>query len=625
MLAVPPLGAALCAPIGGRAAQRTIGAVSFAWRPLSQDPAALQSWRPAELTDGRLVAFHGYFDNAAQISAELGIDASDPARLYGEAVAAWGDEADCRIIGEYCAVMADPRQRCLRLSRSPLQAPPLVYHNDRTSAAAGSIPAPLFAAGVERVLDEAVTADRASFNFSDPEATWFREIRRVPLGSVVELRPDGERQLHRYYDLAKLPRQRLGSARAYVDKTRELLAEAVEVAMRGFSQPGAALSSGLDSPQIAYHALRQLPAGQPLPTFTFQPEPGWDGITDQGANGNERPMVEAFCAMHPGIEPHFTDNRGYGHDHRWHDFLRIMDGAPAGLGTMYVLHGLFSGARTRGCDVLLFATWGNLTFSEQGIWGFSEYFLKGRWHQLWMALKNHGHPPHPMWRRFVSTSLVPLLPDWLWRRLRRLWRSDVTVLQEAVNPLRASYREFSRADARLARTDPPLDRHHPRSRAHALELEFGKGDFDLAEIYQAFQLLYGLPCRDPTAYRPFAEFCFGLPTDVFLRDGQIRWLAKQLGEGIMPEAQRANLRNGRWDADGQLRVRRRRADFLEELDRIEADDELNAMIDVPRLRAALLALPEHTSTDRHEYYPVVVAMMRGLLTARFVNYIKGRN
>lgn len=621
------LADALCAPVGGRAAQWREGPISLAWRPLSQDPKLLRAWSPARLADGRVAAFHGWLDNADQLAAELGLPgtAGDPARLYAHAVAAWGDCADLRIIGEYCAILVDPGQGLVRLSRSPLQAPPLVYHNDPRLAAAASIPGPIFASGVPRQLDEACTADRACFNFADSEATWFRDVRRVPLGSVVELRADGRRTLRRYYDPARIAPQPKASTQAYVARTRELLAEAVGATMRGFARPGAALSAGLDSPQVAWHAANQLPEGQHLPTFTFHPEPGWDGITDEGANGNERPMVEAFCAMHPRLEPHFTDNRGYGHDHRWQDFLRIMDGCPGGLSTLYVLHGLFDAASRRGCDVLLFANWGNRTFSERGAWAFAEFFLRGRWRQLWLALKRQGHLPHPMWRRFLSNCLVPLLPDWLWRRLRGLWHSEVSVLQEAVNPLRASYRESSGAAQRLAATPIPLDRHLPRSRRHAIELEFANGDADLAEMYQALQLIYGLPCRDPTAYRPFVEFCLGLPTEMYVRDGQMRWLAKELAKGIMPEGQRANLLNGRWDADGQLRIRRRRADYLEELDRIEADEELNAMIDVPRLRAALLALPEHTSTDRAAYFPVVAGLMRGLLTARFVNYTKGRN
>ena len=137
--------------------------------------------------------------------------------------------------------------------------------------------------------------------------------------------------------------------------------------------------------------------------------------------------------------------------------------------------------------------------------------------------------------------------------------------------------------------------------------------------------MYGVAHRDPMAYRPFVEFCFGLPVEMFMRDGEPRWLAKEMAKGIMPEEQRANLVNGRWDADWHLRIGRRRKDFLLELERLETDDQFAEMLDLPRLRAALEEWPEVTEIDPQEYATREFAVPRGLLTARFVNYVEGRN
>ena len=93
----------------------------------------------------------------------------------------------------------------------------------------------------------------------------------------------------------------------------------------------------------------------------------------------------------------------------------------------------------------------------------------------------------------------------------------------------------------------------------------------------------------------------------------------------MPESQRLNPRSGRWDADWHLRIGRRRADFLRELDRLERDEKMAEMLDLPRLRAALEAWPEHTVTDRFQSLSREMAVPRGLLTARFINYVEGRN
>ena len=110
-----------------------------------------------------------------------------------------------------------------------------------------------------------------------------------------------------------------------------------------------------------------------------------------------------------------------------------------------------------------------------------------------------------------------------------------------------------------------------------------------------------------------------------MRDGEVRWLAKQMAKGIMPEEQRLNAFDGLWDADWHLRIGRRREEFLAELDRIERDEKLGRMFDVQRLRAALEDWPDHTETDPLKAFAVQLAVPSALLATRFINYVEGRN
>ena len=618
------LSASLTAGIGGTCLDGELDGVAYACRPL-RGTAASGARRPITLDGGEIVFFHGYFDNAAAIAAELTATGLEPARLYGLAVKAWGDQADLKIVGEYCAVVIDPAGCSVRCSRSPLRAPPLYYHATDDRVVAGSVPRLFFAAGVDQQLNEERVADSALINFSDQEASWFEHIYRVPLGCIVKLERGEQRQLRRYYDPLAIGSRKVADDEECLAKVSDLLDEAVRACLAGFDRPGVTLSGGLDSPQVAVRVVAARPAAEVTPTFTFHPESGYDGRVQAGMIGDERSLVEKFASMHPCIKTHFTANEGYEHDYRWDQFFHLMGGAPSGLCNLYTFHGLFAGAASEGCDLLLVSDWGNNAFSDKGYWGYVEYLLTGRWRQLWLALRNFPVEDRSLLGRFLVLSVLPLLPTSLWRRLHRFVFGKTRSMLELMQPLRREYRQRSGADRRLGKAGLVFERYQPRSARHARALLLQNDDGEAAEIYQAFEQMYGVAQRDPFAYRPLVEFCWSLPTRMFMRDGTTRWLAKQLAKGIMPEKQRQNRVNGRWDADWHLRVGRRRADYLAELDRIEQDERLAPLIDVPRLRQALEDWPDRTETGIRDYATREFAVPRALLTARFINYVEGRN
>jgi len=290
------LGNSLCSGIGGTAAAGESLGISWAHRPSGRATRARPSWRPALLPGDRLCIFNGFLDNAEELNRILGAASTDPALLYAAAVERWGDEADLPLVGDYCAALAHVPNRTLRLARSPIVSQPLTYAVHDDGVAVASVPRAIFAAGVPRTLNEARVVDAAMVNYSDHEASWFEGLARVPMGSLVELAPGRPRRLVRYYDPDSIRTIDISDEEA-IERTRALMAEGVRACLKGFSSPGANLSAGLDSSQVAVHALDALPPDQELPTFTFTPEDGWDGRTEPAKLGNERPKVEAFAAL----------------------------------------------------------------------------------------------------------------------------------------------------------------------------------------------------------------------------------------------------------------------------------------------------------------------------------------
>lgn len=621
------LGASLVAGLGRFAGQqRSQTAIAASALP-HRDERKARTWTPATVGPA-LVLLAGHLDNVTSIAAELGTavpSRDDPAalaRLYGMAVLSWGDDADRRVIGEYSAIILNEDARLLRLARSPLRAPPLHYFTSAERVIAASVPRAIFACGIDRQLDEIKLADNALFNLGNEERGWFAGINRVPLGSVVELTPGGQ-LCRNYYDIAALPRIRRASTADYVAEAHELLREGTTACLAGSRKPAIMLSGGLDSALIAGKALEVMPEGAPLNAFTFVPESTGRGADTTGWYSDERPWVEAFCQKHPRIVPHFCDNANGGFDSRMEDLFFTTGGAPINQTNVAFYHQLWAAARAEGCDRILLGEFGNVTFSARGDWAYREYFRTLRWCQLYRALRGAADDGRPLYRRFITQVLMPMLPDSVWNWQRRV--RGMPNIFEIATPLRDDYALDSGATARARAANVAATRANERTRLSDMADIHRTGWGGFSDIYHGFEQLHGITQRDPTAYRPFFEFCAGLPSELFLHDGVDRWLAREMGKGVLPEAQRLNRLFGRHNPDWHVKLSRRRSELLQELDRLERVPRLARMLDFAKVRAALEDWPEADALTNEARLVREGAIPRAFLLARYINYVEGRN
>lgn len=565
--------------------------------------------------------FHGRIDNAEELANRLALPDCDPARLFGAAVERWGIGADREIIGNYCAIVATRDE--VRLSRSPWDAPPLHYCQFDGQAVAASVPRVLLAAGLPDRLDRVRLADNLYFNLLDRSRGWYEGSGRVPYGTVVTLHRDSTRRIDDFYDPRALPKVRLPRDEDYVEAAEELLAKATRAALTGAKRPGVMLSGGLDSPLVAAEALRQLPGGTVLPSFTFAPCEQWRDDLPPSLMGDERPFVRAFAAMYPRLEPHFTQNPGMEFDSHWNELFAAIGGAPNHLCNFYVYHGVWQGARDADCDLLLTADFGNQTYSNDARWAFVEYLLTGKWRQLWLALRERPGDNRPMLQRLAAMSLLRILPLPVRRAVRRKRHPRRADINELISMLVEAERGPARSRAEA--TGALIEHEHAFSQADSVALEYYWRDSEGAEVQQGFEQVYGLRQADVPAWRPLAEFCAGLPTRQFLHNGETRWLARRMAVGKLPEAQRTNRRHGSHNVDWHERMTPRLAEFRAEVERIGGIAELAGLVDPQRMRRVLDEWPERPSQAPEDWMAQSAGLTRGLLTARFIDYVQGRN
>lgn len=584
----------------------------FALLSLDQDPGS----PPCE------TVLYGWIDNAAELADRLGLPAhSSPATLYHRAWQTWGDAAEQRVVGSYCAITGLPGGR-LRLVRSAWSAPPLHFVATPGLVAASSVIRTLFAAGHPREVDYDYLADQLLLDHHDGEPRgWYKGVERLPLGCRAEISADGT-SIARHYDPCAIAPVRFARDEDYLCAARELVDRAAVVALSHCRRPGLLLSGGLDSAIVGEALLRQMPDTARLPTFTFGPRADWDGRIDPSWLGDEREHVRAFAAMHPRIEAHFPSSEGHDFDYRLRDLLTASDVPTANIANTGIIHGCWEAAREAGCDVLLNADHGNFTISLEAPWYPVEMFRQGRLHALVEAARGETADARPLWRKLLANVALPLLPD--------AWRDAARAL---VNPgLRDRVAMYSllSAEARAAharrREARPLSTGYvrPRTRREWIMRAWNSADSG-EDLDLGFERLHGIRRRDVTAWRPLIEFCMGLPTDQFVRGREHRRLARRLGAGRMPEAQRTEGRTGIHFADWHLRMSGQREHLAAYAERIRSHPVLGPMIDVDRLRAMLDDWPEQDPLAPGEIIPRWFAITRAMTGAAFVGYAEGRN
>lgn len=579
--------------------------------------------RPHRTSSGRIVLFHGWIDRQPDLAARLGCSAADPAVLYGAAVERWGDLAEREVEGNYCAIVYDPRSASARLSRSGLAAPPLHYFHRAGRFGAASVPRVLELLGVERRLNRRKLIDALYFNPVEEEGflagTW-----RVGLGQVVHLAAGGRRTVTAYDPLAVPLGWRRGDPRALIEECDRLIEEACREALIPARAPATTLTGGLDSSNIAARLLRVMGPEARLPTLTYVPLAHSTQPAAPHCVVDESAAVRAFAALHPQLEPHFIDNAAAGFDHRLDQLHAAMGTGQTCTVANFRYHGIFARAAELGCDWVFTAQLGAMGFSAPGDWAYGEFLRRGEWAQLVEALRADSWGGRSLLRKLLSRAVVPSLPLPLWRAWKSLRAAPPVPVNRSISALTTRALAEEDVIARARARGVSYERDQYGYRHEAMVDHFARGDIESADWIQAMEQLHDVRLRDVPCYRPLLEFCLSLPSEMFLREGQTRWLARELGRGIMPEAQRLALGDASQTADWHARLTPRLAELRRTLHQGRADPALD-FIDFDLLESAIDNWPAESVLDGESYFLCAYTLPRAIGMIRYVQFMTGRN
>lgn len=215
-----------------------------------------------------VLVFNGEVYNFLEINQQLAAEnlhvrvACDAETLL-HAWSRWGESILPKLSGFWSFVLYDKRARKLYLVRDQYGVKPLYYWKSNGFFAASSLLHTLVeVAGPKPDLDHEALSEYVRYQFTFGDKTFFRQIRKVEPGHVVEYDLDRDAlTTRRYEDIFAAPAILQPQTREWMEETNRVLVESVLESTISDTPFASSCSGGIDSslvtriarPEVAYH------------------------------------------------------------------------------------------------------------------------------------------------------------------------------------------------------------------------------------------------------------------------------------------------------------------------------------------------------------------------------------
>lgn len=569
-------------------------------------------------------------DNRPELAERLCLPAAE-ARIMADAdfVRAawekWQEGALDHLIGDFAIAVWDAERRRLHLARDFLGQRPLFYHHGRGFFAFASMAKGLHALpDMPKAPDLDTLRDYLALAPQRGPGSFFAHVNRVEPGSLVTLHADGRLERRDWYDWRLDGDLRLSSDAAYVEALHATFDRAVVDRLRATGPIASHLSGGLDSAAVTAAAAGMLAErGQGLTAYTHVPLDGVDLEEPRNRFGNEWPLAQTVARAYPNIEHVAADapHRMMGGDLDAH--FHYFEYPTLNLCNIIWAREIAQLAGRRRQKVLLTAGMGNMTISLSGLERPAELFRAGHfltWFKESLALTRTGHS---LAGAFIGRTFATFLPGRAVNRLRTLRRRQAWELSE-FSALRREVIDSEAFKARMRALDyDPNFRPWPSMRAMA-RFVLRRGDLNGHE-QKGHLAAFGIDPRDPTSDRRLVELVHAMPSSMFLRNGQTKWLYHQAFADRVPAEIRAERRKGYQGADWAERFRRAAPSLEAQMASAAAHPAVSGLMRTEEMLSAIKSgvppgVPDHKVTSKYR-----LNILRGLSVGHFVSKMDNRN
>ena len=178
----------------------------------------------------------------------------------------FGPDVVERINGMFAFAIWDSKSRDLYLFRDRLGIKPLYYYSDDTKLVFASEIKAILKAGIAPALEPSSVSSFLSLRYTPGENTMFRSIKKLPAGTFLRVKPEGQVEKVIYWSLLDQRAIEPYSEKQAQQRFYELLNDAVHCRLAADVPVGAFLSGGVDSSAVT--ALMRI-YQEDIETFTF--------------------------------------------------------------------------------------------------------------------------------------------------------------------------------------------------------------------------------------------------------------------------------------------------------------------------------------------------------------------
>lgn len=566
-------------------------------------------------------------DNRDDLAATLGIGREASARMSDATLVLrawerWQESAFDQLYGDYSFALWDADAHRLILARDHVGGRPLHYHRNPRFFAFASMPKGLHALPEIPCQPDVVRAAEFLALLGEHDSrSFFADVSRVEAGQVVTVTRDSISALKHWKP--RRTRSRLSFA-DHVEGLREQIDRATVARLRGAgSRVGAHLSGGLDSSTIATTAARLLASsGGSVVAFTSAPRIGYDGFVPATRIGDEAGIAAATAARYSNIE-HVVLRTGGGSvlDDFDRDYF-LFDRPLVNPDIQRWWNQINAEACQRGVKVMLSAVMGNVTMTYDGATLLGELAARGRWIELMRvgrALRRH----HKIrWTGVAAQALGGVVPTSVWHALQR-WRGQIPVTLDtysAINLARARELDLE-GTARNIRHDFA---YRPWADSFARRL-WMLHRIDFGNNQKGALAGWGVDLRDPTTDRRLTEFCLSIPTEHYLRHGELRALARHALADRLPQAVLDEPRKGLQSVDWHEGLTAAHDALRSEVLRLREVSVAAQALDLDRLERMTRDWPAGKWNSPEIEYGYRFSLIRGVASGHFLRKASGSN